>query len=72
MERSQIERLRAMRDGRSASTWEAALAGVSRAAKDGSNLVPPIIAAVEAQATVGEVSDALRVVFGAYQETATV
>jgi methylmalonyl-CoA mutase N-terminal domain/subunit len=72
MERSQIERLRAMRAGRSASTWEAALAGISRAAKDGTNLVPPIIAAVEAQATVGEVSDALRVVFGAYQETATV
>jgi methylmalonyl-CoA mutase N-terminal domain/subunit len=72
MERSQIERLRAMRAGRSASTWEAALEGVSRAAKDGSNLVPPIIAAVEAQATVGEVADALRVVFGVYQETATV
>jgi methylmalonyl-CoA mutase, N-terminal domain len=72
MERSQIERLRAMRAGRSASTWEAALAGISRASKDGTNLVPPIIAAVEAQATVGEISDALRVVFGAYQETATV
>ena len=39
---------------------------------DGSNLVPPIIAAVEAQATVGEISDAMRVVFGEYQETATV
>jgi methylmalonyl-CoA mutase N-terminal domain/subunit len=72
MERSQIERLQAMRTGRSASTWEAALEGVSRAAKTGGNLVPVIIAAVEAQATVGEISDALRVVFGAYQETATV
>jgi methylmalonyl-CoA mutase N-terminal domain/subunit len=72
MERRQIERLQAMRAGRRASTGAAALASVSRAAKDGSNLVPPIIAAVEAQATVGEVSDALRLVFGAYQETATV
>ena len=59
-ERSKIERLRALRASRSASAWEAALEGVSRAARDGSNLVPPIIAAVEAKATVGEISDALR------------
>jgi methylmalonyl-CoA mutase N-terminal domain/subunit len=72
VERSQIEQLRALRAGRSASTWGAALEGVSRAAKDGGNLVPPIIAAVEAHATVGEISDVMRAVFGAYQETATV
>jgi methylmalonyl-CoA mutase N-terminal domain/subunit len=71
-ERSQIERVRAVRAGRSASAWAAALEEVSRASKDGSNLVPPIIAAVEAHATVGEISDVMRVVFGAYQETATV
>jgi methylmalonyl-CoA mutase N-terminal domain/subunit len=71
-ERSQIDRVRAVRAGRGASAWEAALQDVSRTAKDGGNLVPPIIAAVEAQATVGEISDVMRVVFGAYQETATV
>ncbi len=70
-ERSQIERLRAVRAGRSASEWAAALDGVTRAATDGSNLVPSILAAVEARATVGEISDAMRAVFGIYQETAT-
>ena len=39
------------------------------AARDGSNLVPPIIAAVEARATVGEIADAMRAVFGEYKET---
>jgi len=71
-ERSQIERVRAVRAGRSASAWQAALDGVTQATTDGSNLVPAIIAAVEAHATVGEISDAMRAVFGAYQETATV
>ena len=70
-EHSQIERLRAVRAGRSASAWTSALGRVSRAAADGSNLVPAILAAVEARATVGEISDAMRAVFGTYQETAT-
>ena len=39
---------------------------VERAARGGDNLVPPIIAAVEAQATVGEIADAMRRVFGEY------
>ena len=72
VERRQIERLRAVRASRSADAWRAALDGVSRAARDGSNLVPPIIAAVEALATVGEISDAMRAVFGEYSETATI
>jgi methylmalonyl-CoA mutase N-terminal domain/subunit len=71
VERSQIERVRSVRAGRSASAWSAALEGVAQAAGSGSNLVPPILAAVEARATVGEISDTLRGVFGAYQETAT-
>jgi methylmalonyl-CoA mutase N-terminal domain/subunit len=70
-ERSQIERLQAVRAGRSASAWRSALDGVSRTAADGGNLVPSILAAVEARATVGEISDAMRTVFGTYQETAT-
>jgi methylmalonyl-CoA mutase N-terminal domain/subunit len=70
-ERSQIERLHAVRAGRSASAWRSALDGVSRTAADGGNLVPSILAAVEARATVGEISDAMRAVFGTYQETAT-
>jgi methylmalonyl-CoA mutase N-terminal domain/subunit len=41
---------------------------VSNAARGSDNLVPAIIAAVEARATVGEVADTLRGVFGEYRE----
>jgi methylmalonyl-CoA mutase N-terminal domain/subunit len=71
VERRQIERVRAVRAGRSAATCSAALGAVSRAARDGSNLVPPVIDAVEASATLGEIADAMREVFGEYKETAT-
>jgi methylmalonyl-CoA mutase, N-terminal domain len=72
VERRQIERLRAVRASRSQEAWRRALDGVSAAAADGSNLVPPIIAAVETGATVGELSDAMRAVFGEYEETSAV
>jgi methylmalonyl-CoA mutase N-terminal domain/subunit len=71
VERQQIERVRAVRASRSADLWRMALAAVTQAAHDGSNLVPPIVAAVEAQATVGEIADAMREVFGEFKETAT-
>jgi len=71
IEREQIARLRAVRAGRSSAAWQAAVDGVTAAARDGGNLVPPIVAAVDAQATVGEIADALRAVFGEHQETAT-
>ena len=63
--------MRAVRASRSADAWRAALDGMRHAARDGRNLVPPIIAAVEAKATVGEIADAMRAVFGEYEETAT-
>jgi methylmalonyl-CoA mutase N-terminal domain/subunit len=72
VERRQIERVRGVRASRSADAWRAALDVVQDAARDGRSLVPPIIAAVEAKATVGEVADAMRAVFGEYHETATV
>ncbi len=68
VERKQIERLRAVRASRDGQAWQAALAAVSAAARDGSNLVPPIVQAVEARATVGEISDTLRAVFGEHKE----
>ncbi|HEX7138993.1 MAG TPA: methylmalonyl-CoA mutase family protein [Vicinamibacterales bacterium] len=71
VERRQIERLRAFRSSRSQDACSAALDRVTQAAAAGSNLVPPIIEAVDAKATVGEISDALRAVFGEYQETST-
>ena len=52
--------------------WKRALDAVTAAARDGSNLMPPIIDAVEAHATVGEISDAMRTVFGMHQEASTV
>jgi len=61
-----VRAVRATRDQASCAT---ALEAVAAAARDGSNLVPPIITAVEAKATVGEVSDAMRRVFGEYQDT---
>ncbi len=70
VERSQVARVRALRAARDADAWRTALAGVTRAASDGSNLVAPIVAAVEARATVGEVADAMRAVFGEFTEAA--
>ncbi len=50
------------------SAWRAALDAVGVAARGADNLVPVIVQAVEAHATVGEISDALRAVFGEHTE----
>jgi methylmalonyl-CoA mutase, N-terminal domain len=67
IERRQVERVRALRADRSADAVRDGIAQVSAAASSGANLVPPIVAAVEARATVGEISDALRAVYGEFQ-----
>ena len=67
LEGQQAERVRAVRAGRSQHEWRQALERVEQAARDGSNLVAPIIAAVEARATLGEVADQLRLVFGEFE-----
>jgi methylmalonyl-CoA mutase N-terminal domain/subunit len=72
LERRQVERVKALRARRDQSVWEAALRGVEEAARSGENLMPRIIQAVESNGTVGEISDALRRVFGEYQETVVV
>jgi len=69
IEREQVERLRAVRAGRSQHEWTQALGAVERAAKGGDNLVPPVIAAVEALATLGEIADTLRAVFGEHHDS---
>ena len=68
VERRQVERVRAVRAGRDGAAWQQSLDGVRRAATDGTNLVTPIVAAVEAKATVGEIADTMRSVFGEYRE----
>jgi methylmalonyl-CoA mutase N-terminal domain/subunit len=61
-----------VRAGRSADACRTALEQVEIAARDGRNLVPPIITAVDAKATAGEIADVLRRVFGEFEETAAV
>jgi methylmalonyl-CoA mutase N-terminal domain/subunit len=71
-ERRQSLRVQTLRANRDAVRSRAALGQVEEAARGGSNLVAPIIAAVEAMATLGEISDTLRGVFGEFEETAAV
>jgi methylmalonyl-CoA mutase N-terminal domain/subunit len=68
IERAQVERLRALRASRSDGDTRQALDAVETAARSGDNLVPPIIAAVERLATLGEVADRLRGVFGEHRD----
>jgi len=68
IERAQVERLRALRASRSEAAAREALSGVDAAARGGDNLVPPIITAVERLATLGEIADTLRGVFGEHQD----
>ena len=68
IERQQVARVRAVRQSRDQSAWRSALDAVGAAARGPDNLVPPIISAVEARATVGEIADTLRGVFGEYRE----
>ena len=72
LERKQVERLRAVRAKRDPAKWQAALKKVEDAARGTGNLMPPIVEAVEANATVGEISDAMRHVYGEYQETVVI
>ncbi len=66
--RVQIERLRRVRRERDGGAVEAALDKVRAAAEAGANVMPPVIDAVEAYATVGEVCATLKQVYGSYQE----
>jgi len=72
IERSQIARLNALRAKRDSALAKSSLAELQRRAATSENLLPAILAAVEAYATVGEISDALRRVFGEYQESVVI
>ncbi|HKN75277.1 MAG TPA: methylmalonyl-CoA mutase family protein [Candidatus Acidoferrum sp.] len=72
IERSQIARLNALRSKRDSSKTQSALAELQRRAATTENLLPAILSAVEAHATVGEISDTLRRVFGEYQESVVI
>ncbi|MBI4467411.1 MAG: methylmalonyl-CoA mutase [Acidobacteria bacterium] len=72
IERAQAERVGQLRRKRDAARARAAVARVEEVARSAENLLPPILEAVEAYATVGEISDALRRVFGEYKESVVV
>jgi methylmalonyl-CoA mutase N-terminal domain/subunit len=71
-ERRQCERVRRVRADRDAAAWEAALRRLEDCAREDENLMPPIIEAVKAYATVGEICDRLRGVWGEHRELITV
>ncbi len=68
VERSQVQRVQAHRAGRDQAATDAALVAVGRAAEGSANLMPPILAALKAGATFGEVCDRMRAVYGEYVE----
>ena len=72
LEKKQVERTRALRAKRDKGPWSAALKQIEDAARGGSNLMPHIVNAVENYATVGEISDTLRKVFGEYKEAVVI
>jgi methylmalonyl-CoA mutase N-terminal domain/subunit len=72
IERSQVERLTNLRARRDNVKVEAALREAEQAARSERNLMPTILSAVKAFATVGEISDTLRKVFGEYQESVVI
>ena len=68
LEREQVERLRALRVSRDNPAVDAALDQLEAAAASPENLMPFILEAADRYATVGEISDRLRRVFGEYRE----
>jgi methylmalonyl-CoA mutase, N-terminal domain len=72
LERKQVERVRALRARRDQGECQAALAKIKERAAGGGNLVPLVIEAVEKNCTVGEISNALREVFGEHRETVVI
>jgi methylmalonyl-CoA mutase N-terminal domain/subunit len=66
LERDQIARVEALRNKRDNKRTQPAIAEIERSANDGTNLMPYILNAVENFATLGEIADAMRRVFGEY------
>jgi methylmalonyl-CoA mutase N-terminal domain/subunit len=71
-ERRQVESLRRVRVERDPAAWEAALRRVGECARGDENLMPALVEAVGAYATVGEISDRLRAAWGEHRELVTV
>jgi methylmalonyl-CoA mutase, N-terminal domain len=72
VEQAQIARVRALRQRRDSQAVETSLVKLEEGARGTENLLPRILECVEAYATVGEISNRLRRVWGEFRETATV
>jgi methylmalonyl-CoA mutase N-terminal domain/subunit len=69
LERAQVERVRAVRSRRAPGPWKQSLDALEERARSGGNLVPSMVDAVMSLATVGEIANRLRQVFGEHRET---
>jgi methylmalonyl-CoA mutase, N-terminal domain len=67
LEREQVERVRAFRARRAQAETDRALRALGDAARGSGNVVEPILGAVVARATVGEIADVLREIFGEFR-----
>ena len=72
LEREQVTRLQATRASRDAAAWAAAMDELEAVARGSENIVPAMIEAVKAKATLGEISDRLRTVWGEYREVVSI
>jgi methylmalonyl-CoA mutase N-terminal domain/subunit len=68
VERDQVADLGRRRAGRDQAAVDSALAAMLAAARSGQNMIPPMLAAARAEATLGEICDALRQEWGVYSE----
>jgi len=71
-EEKQKKKLTELRDRRDQVKVDTALKRVEETSRDGANLVPPIVAAAKELATMGEIVDAMKTVFGEWTETPVV
>jgi methylmalonyl-CoA mutase, N-terminal domain len=72
LEREQVARIAALRSTRDAAAWSHALDRLEAVARGTENILPAVIDAVKAEATLGEISDRLRAVWGEHRELVTV
>jgi methylmalonyl-CoA mutase N-terminal domain/subunit len=70
LERAQVASVQELRAARSEALWKASLNALEAAARGSDNLMPHIVNAAAAYATVGEISDTMRAVFGEYRDAA--
>jgi methylmalonyl-CoA mutase N-terminal domain/subunit len=67
IQQAQIEKIKTLKANRDNTLAQNCLAAIATAVNAGQNIMPPVIEAVEAKCTLGEISDVLRNIFGEYQ-----